>query len=234
MLPLTPSECYRLWTSVNQYYKGSPPDPFEFEDKVAEILMDMGFRPFQRRRVHGKSCANHEQDIVANKIGTKDFLFVECKTGRGVVEKRDVFSVFGKAFDIFNLAGRSLEIAFDGRLLTYYFDNVYCAIVSTLPLDEPAFQCSLALGILAVHPYETFENYASLPPALVEAYWLEICKREDIDPKFREDLSEFCATTFRSLLWSQREIFNGRILYKRLEQYDTRIRSLTHGLRGPL
>jgi len=226
MLPLAPSECYKLWDFVNQCYKQPSIDPFDFEDRVAEILSSIGFTSFQRRRVHGKSCSMHEHDIIAKKIGGRDFILVECKTGDGFLDKTHVFALFGKAFDIFNLPGRRLEIRFNDRPHVYDFEDVYCMIVSNLPLDKAAFVCSLALGIMAVQPYDIFDEYASLPPSLVESYWIEGCGRDDIDPRFRQDLSELTRITFRNLFWSQAEIFNGNVLYRRLERFHGIVQSL--------
>ena len=195
MLPLSPIDCYRLWAFANKSHKISQLDPFEFEDRTAGILSQIGFTTFQRRRVHGKSCTMHEQDTIAKKIGSKDFILVECKTGQEFIDKRDVFSLFGKAFDIFNLNRRRLEMRLDGVELRYDFEDVYCIIVSSVPLDKSAFLCSLALGILTVQPHVVLEEYATLPPPLVEYYRLENCGRADIDSRFMQELAEFSAVT---------------------------------------
>jgi len=224
-LPLTPYECFKLWECVNEWYRNPAGGPHEFEDKIADFLFNMGFTTFVRRRVHGKSCTDHEYDIISRKKTGNVFLFSECKTGTGQLSKDAVLSFYAKAFDVFNLTGKILEIRRNGFLNKYSFEDVYCILVSSIPLEKTALVCALAFGILVVQPYCKFEDYISLPPIHADFYRLEKSGKV-VTEQFRDELKKFCTLTFRGLLSSDRRVFNGVYLYLRMESFHKIINSL--------
>jgi hypothetical protein len=223
--PLTPYECFRLWECVNQWYRKPLGGPHEFEDKISEVLISMGFTTFVRRRVHGKSCTDHEYDIISRKKTENIFLFSECKTGTGCLGKDAVLSFYAKVFDVFNLAKKVLEIRRNGFVNKYYFEDVYCVLVSSIPLEKPALVCALAFGILVVQPYCKFEDYISLPPSHADYYRLEKSGKK-VAEQFKDDLKKICMLTFRGLLSNGGRVFNGEYLYSKMESYHKVINSL--------
>lgn len=223
--PLTNYECFKLWECVNEWYRNPAGGPHEFEDKISEILSSMGFITFIRRRVHGKSCIDHEYDIISKKKTENVFLFSECKTGTGCLNKEAVFAFYAKVFDVFNLPGKVLEIRRDGFVNKYSFEDVYCVLVTSVPLEKTALACALAFGILVVQPYCKFEDYLSLPPIHVDYYRLEKSGKE-VAQKFKEELKNFCTLTFRGFLSGSGKVFNGMHLYSIMERYHKIINSL--------
>jgi hypothetical protein len=199
--------------------------PHEFEDKISEVLISMGFTTFVRRRVHGKSCTDHEYDIISRKKTENIFLFSECKTGTGCLGKDAVLSFYAKVFDVFNLAKKVLEIRRNGFVNKYYFEDVYCVLVSSIPLEKPALVCALAFGILVVQPYCKFEDYISLPPSHADYYRLEKSGKK-VAEQFKDDLKKICMLTFRGLLSNGGRVFNGEYLYSKMESYHKVINSL--------
>jgi len=223
--PLDLNVGYQLWDFVNSWFKNPQGQPHDFEDRVSEILLKTGYITFVRRRVHGKSCVNHEYDIITKKKNDDTFLFIECKTGINLLGKNEVLSLYARAYDVFNLSGKVLEVTRANRTFKYPFKDVYCVLISSIPLEKPALICALAFGILVIQPYCKFENYISIPPVHVD-YFRLIRSNRCIDQGFRQEVEKLCKLTFRGLLEGQGKIFNGQYLYSILEKYHKIITTL--------
>jgi len=216
--PLDLNVGYQLWNFVNSWFKNPQGQPHDFEDKVSEILLEGGYITFVRRRVHGKSCVNHEYDIITKKKNDKMFLLIECKTGSNLLSKNEVLSFYARAYDIFNLTGKVLEVTRANRVFEYPFEDVYCVLISSVPLEKSALICALAFGILVIQPYCKFESYISIPPIQVD-YFRLICSKRRVNEGFKQEVEKLCKLTFRGLLEGQGKIFSGQHLYTILEKY---------------